>query len=110
MSARAELVGNMLTGTLQLPRFRPESKAVLFPFIPLERDARGQVEFKGPVTALEFDGTFELEQPDATATLVATGAMLVEQEVRLSLNLQAAELDTRTILPSAPSILVVAWQ
>jgi translocation and assembly module TamB len=106
MSARAELVGNMLTGTLQLPRFRPESKAVLFPFIPLERDARGQVEFKGPVTALEFDGTFELEQPDATATLVATGAMLVEQEVRLSLNLQAAELDTRTILPSAPSILV----
>jgi translocation and assembly module TamB len=108
VSATAELVGDRLDGSLSLPRVRPEALRTLYPFVPLERDARGRVRVHGPVRTLLLDGTFELEQPEGTATVVVDGGLDVGREVRLRLDLDAAALDARTILASAPSIVTDA--
>jgi translocation and assembly module TamB len=87
---------------------RTEALRSLYPFVPLERDARGVVRVHGPVRTLQLDGTFEIEQPDGTATVVVDGSLDVGREVRLQLDLDAAALDARTILASAPPIVTDA--
>jgi translocation and assembly module TamB len=108
VSATAELVGDVLDGTLSLPRVRPEALKTLYPFVPLEREARGVVRVYGPVRTLRLGGTFEIEQPDGTGTVVVDGSLDIGHEVRLRLDLDAAGLDARTILASAPEVVTDA--